>query len=1608
MAIETSDRITDDTRAEKDAADAVMSPAYESAAIRGEQNTSPKSNNAEGVNESDSSSNDQDNCNSDSFAVEMQGKLSSPLSENDNSNICNENEGKNGIKNNNESKDNHQSGSDSDSDDSSTDDGSDSDSDSGSEKQGDGISAYERLRIERIRRNEERLAQLGLVDPNKKRLQEQKKKKRVSLGAGASQQRSKENEVPTRSQPKRSAKKKLLRGELLSSGQINLRRSQPLRQSYKNRFGNRQIQPKAIVEKNRYSKRYRCGECRACKRRTDCQTCCFCSMNQRRTPSSTCRRRCLFRMCLRRLVDVEVDVYGEEEEEVVVETEAEENEKEKTETKALTIDTATNDTDAAPNAVADAGIDNAIDKGANADGLPKDHRSGDSKGGNNIVALEGGTSADAKANGDDEAQEQNSKLPQTDVCDKSAKDSMCAEETSESVKEGEAAPFDEKISIDNSEYFASYRMEEDDIGMPKWLDEFHTFIATVPHGPMNRVSGQKNVDNTMSQICKLVLGEGVTYHLWPEGIQFKKGSKIHLGMDLRVLHEEAITMERTYEDRRKGSLLRHPIAKLVCYKEWIANGKPKAPKEQPMSPLLALPPPTIDSGGSNKEGKNDSKPKKRIVAMTIEDRIKPNRVRWASDTVEISVDVAVERIDTGGNKAVSALATNDAKSLMNESVKDANNGKDDKSADVIKIEPDRTNDDANIAINDAVKNGNKLKSSKLAADGVDTKPDSAVSQGNDKANDRQLLSNSNDETKSSDDTDKDVEATTKNETNSIDVAATKASAGESAATINEIKSSADPQKNASSNVATTNLVNETSNTNKSNVLPSSCAVCTGGGDLICCDGCDRGYHSNCHNPKIKEIPVGDWFCRDCKRKKQQKQPQRPKSSSGPKREVVVNRNLFQGEHDDDCYMCYLGGDLLCCDFCEKAFHLACHIPPLPFIPEGIWKCCECSAVERKKMSRCGECEACTRVDCGKCKHCLDKPKFGGFYRLKQVCIKKACPYPRFAPPASSILVAGAIPMKRSAEPKPLPSTGKKRGRPRKSVDRDNLAIHGSAIKKKRGRPRKLVEGGNLPINGTAIEKKRGRPKKSVDGDNLSINGSLIKKKRGRPRKLVEGDNLPINGSVIKKKRGRPRKSVDGDNLPINGSTIKKKRGRPRKSVENGERHESKRVKIEAADEDIIVESVVFRFKISSFKKAFKDPESIKIRKVIKTALRDPSDSKAVDKACEQLRKCLKSSESVKTAILFGGVEMICDAMRDHLEKSILQAEACCTLAEMLWLFPGISTKLAYMGAVNLIVKSIHNCPNNFKVQQMGCGALGALSYDTNNIQHIMDAGGLWAVITAMERFPKKHAVQKEGCYFLQNLIVRSVHALSAVSSSKVVPIIVEAMSSADSNTEFLLSVCGLIANLAVNKEAKGVVGKSDAIFAVISVLNTTDDVEVKQAACTALKNLAVGSTDNQTKILEKGGFDALFSAIRTHPNDPLLLVLSFNLMKELCINDEDVAYLIVKSGGIKIILKAMETNRDLATMQVAACGIIGYLLLKGKSEIHAPKLVKAIVTAMKNHTDASDVQIQACDALFELSQVPTTRLILKKKETQELLIRAKSHFKSCESDVDDIIAASNN
>ncbi|KAM6122265.1 autoimmune regulator [Pterocles gutturalis] len=47
------------------------------------------------------------------------------------------------------------------------------------------------------------------------------------------------------------------------------------------------------------------------------------------------------------------------------------------------------------------------------------------------------------------------------------------------------------------------------------------------------------------------------------------------------------------------------------------------------------------------------------------------------------------------------------------------------------------------------------------------------------------------------------------------------------------------------------------------------------------------------------------------------------------------------DNEDECAACGDGGELICCDGCPRAFHLACLVPPLPRVPSGTWWCSSC-------------------------------------------------------------------------------------------------------------------------------------------------------------------------------------------------------------------------------------------------------------------------------------------------------------------------------------------------------------------------------------------------------------------------------------------------------------------------------------------------------------------------------------------------------------------------------------------------------------------------------------------------------------------------------------------
>lgn len=184
----------------------------------------------------------------------------------------------------------NKSSSDSESESSSSSDEEESDDDNG-----DGLSSYERLRLERIKRNEERLAALGLLDVKEQvRQQQQAAKKKKKQKKDASH---KKDLAPQRILPKRHARSSGLTAEQLNPFDVRQMRISSNPAYYERRRGSTGA---GATTEDKYRRTYRCGGCEGCSWTEDCGQCVFCVG---RMNNPTRQRRCLMRLCRNRLVD---------------------------------------------------------------------------------------------------------------------------------------------------------------------------------------------------------------------------------------------------------------------------------------------------------------------------------------------------------------------------------------------------------------------------------------------------------------------------------------------------------------------------------------------------------------------------------------------------------------------------------------------------------------------------------------------------------------------------------------------------------------------------------------------------------------------------------------------------------------------------------------------------------------------------------------------------------------------------------------------------------------------------------------------------------------------------------------------------------------------------------------------------------------------------------------------------------------------------------------------------------------------------------------------------------------------------------------------------------
>jgi hypothetical protein len=144
------------------------------------------------------------------------------------------------------------------------------------------------------------------------------------------------------------------------------------------------------------------------------------------------------------------------------------------------------------------------------------------------------------------------------------------------------------------------------------------------------------------------------------------------------------------------------------------------------------------------------------------------------------------------------------------------------------------------------------------------------------------------------------------------------------------------------------------------------------------------------------------------------------------------------------------------------------------------------------------------------------------------------------------------------------------------------------------------------------------------------------------------------------------------------------------------------------------------------------------------------------RGCELLSCLASSTKHIKAIVEAGAIRAVSEALEKGIPTSVhLLCEAFETLSSII---VDRSTANAFLtstgGPLKLVVDAMHEHSDHDQLLAMGCKTLRNLALWTHNVEAIVDAGGLDALISAMTDNPEIAKIQEQSCaalYILSSL-----------------------------------------------------------------------------------------------------------------------------------------------------------------------------------------------------------------------------------------------------------------
>jgi len=151
-------------------------------------------------------------------------------------------------------------------------------------------------------------------------------------------------------------------------------------------------------------------------------------------------------------------------------------------------------------------------------------------------------------------------------------------------------------------------------------------------------------------------------------------------------------------------------------------------------------------------------------------------------------------------------------------------------------------------------------------------------------------------------------------------------------------------------------------------------------------------------------------------------------------------------------------------------------------------------------------------------------------------------------------------------------------------------------------------------------------------------------------------------------------------------------------------------------------------------------------------------------------------------------------------------------------------------------------------------------FEAQNRQEIARAGGMFVIVTTMDKWDDNDDIQAAGCKVLQHLTVdESLDSILIEFVEK----ILNRMKTFPDHADLQKYACGALRNLSCNnKQHIKHLGGIEAVIAAME--GHLDDPRIQFAACYTLCNLASGGQEHAKAVITAGGLMSVTKAAQTH------------------------------------------------------------------------------------------------------------------------------------------------